>query len=88
VIALNPRCSARDNFPIREKTRRPIIRSNREKAVAKHLHERDIMFDQNCSRLSKDIEGLGDLSGFNIKGSSALSYGGGLWESEGGDDIF
>jgi len=31
VIELNPRCSMSDNSPIREKTRRPIVRSDREK---------------------------------------------------------
>ena len=48
VTALNPRCSIRDNSPIPEKAWRPIIRSDREKTVVKHLHEREIMFNQNC----------------------------------------
>jgi len=47
------------------------MRSNRERAVAKHLHERETMFDQNCSPLSKDVEGLGGFLGFDIKGSPA-----------------
>jgi len=87
VIALNQRCCMCDNFPIREKPQRPITRSNRAKAVVKHLHEREIMFDQNCSQLSNDIGGLGDFSGFNINGSPARSYGGGWWVSGRDDDI-
>jgi len=83
VIALNSRCSARDSFPIREKPRRPIIRSDRARTVAKHLHERETMFRQNCFPLSKDTESLADVSCFDIEEPSP----GSLWESEGGDDI-
>ena len=89
VIALNQRCCMCDNFPIREKPQRPMTRSNRAKAVVKHLHEREIMFDQNCSQQSNDIGGVGDLgdfSGFDINGSPAPSYGGG-WVSGRDDDI-
>jgi len=87
VIALNPRCSACDNFPIREKAWRPIIRSDRERVVARHLHEREVMFRRNCFQLSKDFGGLADPSSPDIKGSSEWASGGLLWESEGGDDI-
>ena len=78
-----------DNFPIREKPQRLITRSNRAKAVVKHLHEREIMFDQNCSQQSKDIGGLGglgDFSSFDINGSPAPSYGG-RWATGRDDDI-
>jgi len=78
VIALNSRCSARDRSPILEKIRRPIIRSDRERAVAKHLHEREIMFCQNCFRLPKVAKSLGEIS---------ISYSVGLWGLECGDDI-
>ena len=63
------------------------MRSTRQRAVVEHLHEIEIMFDQNCSRLSNDMGGLGDFSGFDINGSSAPSYGGGGWESRCDDDI-
>jgi len=88
VIVLNPYCCQRDNSPIREKTRRPKIRNERERAVVKHLVEREIKCHWNCSRLSKDIRGLADSSVFDIKGSSASSYDGGRWGSEGDDGIF
>ena len=45
------------------------------------------MFRQNCFRLSKDIESLADVSGFDIKGPFTWSSSKLLWESGGGDDI-
>jgi len=81
VIALNPRCSGCDNSPPREKIRRLKIRSERERDVMKHLFEREITFRRNCPRLSKDIGGPGNVSGFDVNGPSASSDGGALWES-------
>jgi len=63
-----------------------MIRSDRERAVVMHLHEREAMFDQNCFRLSNDIADPADFSCFDMKGPSTLSYGGG-WESEDDDGI-
>ena len=80
VIELNPRCSMCDSSPICEKARRPIIRSDRERAFVKHLVEREIRLRLSCSRLLNGIGGLGDISGFDINGSSARPWGGGLWE--------
>jgi len=69
VMVLNPRCSMCDNSPILEKIRRHIIRSDRERAVAKHLQEREIMFRQNIFRLSKGVESLVNVSGSDIERS-------------------
>jgi len=87
VIVLNPRCSMCDNFPIREKIRRPKIRSDRERTVVKHLPEREIMFRQNCSQLLNDIGSWGDFSGSDTKGLSGFLYGGEYWESGRDDSI-
>ena len=81
VIALNPRCSECDNSPLCEKIRRPKIRSERERDVMRHIFEREITFRRNCPRLSKDMGGLGKISGFGVNGSSASSDGGVLRES-------
>lgn len=86
VIVLNPYCCHRFKTPIWEKIKRPKISNDRERAVVKHLPEREIKCHWNCSQLSNNIGGLGGFSGFDINGSSALSYTGGWW-SEGGDDI-
>ena len=87
VTALNPYCSMCDNTPICKKNMRPKIRNDRERAVVKHLPEREMRCHWNCSQLLKDIGRLADFSGFDINGSSASSYGGGWWESECDDDI-
>jgi len=80
VIELNPGCSMWDSSPICEKARRPIIRSDRERAFVKHLVEREIRLRLSCSRLLNSIGGLGDISGVDINGSSARPWGGGLLE--------
>jgi len=87
VIELNPRCSMSDNFPIREKTRRPIIRSDRERALVKHRVEREIMLRQSCSRLPNNIGGPGDFPCFDINASPTTPWCGGLWELGRDDDI-
>lgn len=78
-----------NNFPIHEKPQRLITRSNWAKAVVKHLHKREIMFDQNCSQQSNDIGGVSRVagfSGFDINGLPAPSYGG-RWATGRDDDI-
>jgi len=87
VIELNPRCSMWDNFPICEKTRRPIIRSDKERAFVKHLVEREIRLRLSCCRLASNIGGLGDSPGTDPNVSPAPLWGGGFWELGRGDDI-